>query len=146
MSGRLYGVARRVVAGKYRDVRRLRNLIARLEAARPRSGCPAGDVEADSARDRLVAAVRCLKPAEREALQLVFWEQLSHAEAAEVLGCTANAVALRVHRAKAKLRDMLGAAECAVPSGVGGRPAPSGTGPPAPADLASSAACRPIRS
>ena len=40
-------------------------------------------------------------------LQLVLWEQLSHAEAAQVLGCSANAVAIRVHRAKARLRGLL---------------------------------------
>jgi DNA-directed RNA polymerase specialized sigma24 family protein len=45
-----------------------------------------------------------LPPAEREALQLVLWEELSHAEAARVLGCSVNAVAIRVHRAKARLR------------------------------------------
>jgi RNA polymerase sigma factor (sigma-70 family) len=53
------------------------------------------------------AAIEQLRPAEREALQLVAWDGLSHAEAARVLGCTPNAVALRVHKAKARLRDIL---------------------------------------
>jgi DNA-directed RNA polymerase specialized sigma24 family protein len=38
---------------------------------------------------------------------LVYWEQLSHAEAAQVLGCSPNAVAIRTHRAKERLRDAL---------------------------------------
>ena len=61
----------------------------------------------DPVRDHLIAALDQLSRAEREALQLVLWEQLSHAEAAQVLGCSANAVAIRVHRAKARLRELL---------------------------------------
>jgi RNA polymerase sigma-70 factor (ECF subfamily) len=48
-----------------------------------------------------------LKPADREVLQLVTWDGLSHAEAAEVLGCTSNAVALRLHKARSRLRRIL---------------------------------------
>ena len=61
------------------------------------------------ARERLLAAIRELKPAYREALLLVHWEQLTYAEAAEALGCSVNAVGLRVHRAKERLRTLLGA-------------------------------------
>jgi RNA polymerase sigma-70 factor (ECF subfamily) len=39
----------------------------------------------------------------------VHWEQLTYAEAAEALGCSVNAVGLRVHRAKERLRTRLGA-------------------------------------
>jgi len=103
----LYGVARRVIAGKHRGTRRLRSLLARLEANHDASAGQPQET-ANFLNDRLLQAVRRLGAAEREALQLVLWEQLSHAEAAEILGCSANAVAIRVHRAKAKLRDTLG--------------------------------------
>jgi RNA polymerase sigma-70 factor (ECF subfamily) len=59
----------------------------------------------------VVAALDRLSVREREALQLVLWEELSHAEAAQVLGCSANAVAIRVHRAKTRLRGELSATE-----------------------------------
>jgi RNA polymerase sigma-70 factor (ECF subfamily) len=59
----------------------------------------------------VVAALDRLSVREREALQLVLWEELSHAEAAQVLGCSANAVAIRVHRAKTRLRRELSATE-----------------------------------
>lgn len=98
----LYGVARRVVAGKRRSARRLRDLVARLQAS-PVSSPTGGDQLAD----RLTDAVSRLRPAEREALALVHWEELSHAEAARVLGCSANAVAIRVHRARRRLRQSL---------------------------------------
>ena len=144
----LYGVARRVVAGKIRSARRFRQLTARLQACHRddrnpgapdlgsaygldqalvhgamadgamAAGAMADGAMADGAvadgagrdgtvRDRLAAAIARLRPAEREALTLVLWDELSHAEAAEVLGCSVNAVAIRVHRAKARLRDAL---------------------------------------
>jgi RNA polymerase sigma factor (sigma-70 family) len=110
----LYGVARRVVAGKLRSARRLRQLTTRLQASHA-VGMQPGAHDQDSEqghgqsaeRDRLTAAIAGLRPAEREALTLVLWEELSHAEAARVLGCSVNAVAIRVHRAKARLRAAL---------------------------------------
>jgi RNA polymerase sigma-70 factor, ECF subfamily len=96
----LYGVARRVLATQHRSARRWHRLVARLEAQPPEPEPPEPD-------DRLLAALRRLPEREREALMLVLWEDLSHAEAAQVLGCSANAVAIRVHRAKTRLRAAL---------------------------------------
>jgi len=102
----LYGVAQRVVAGRRRSARRLRSLTSRLRAEVAVT-VPQQAGGRDPAREQLIAALDQLSPTEREALQLVLWEQLSHAEAAQVLGCSANAVGIRVHRAKARLRDLL---------------------------------------
>jgi RNA polymerase sigma factor (sigma-70 family) len=99
----LYGVARRVVAGKRRSARRLRDLVARLQAA----AVPAPASTGDQLTDRVLDAVARLRPVEREAIALVHWEQLSHDEAARVLGCSSNAVAIRVHRARSRLRQAL---------------------------------------
>jgi len=52
-------------------------------------------------------AVARLRPVEREVIALVHWEQLSHDEAARVLGCSSNAVAIRLHRARSRLRQSL---------------------------------------
>ena len=108
----LYGVARRVVAGKRRSARRVRDLIARLQA-NPVTGSTGGN----QLTDRLLEAVARLRPVEREAIALVHWEQLSHAEAAQVLGCSANAVAIRVHRARGRLRQALAESQPAPPDG-----------------------------
>ena len=107
----LYGVARRVVAGKWRSARRLRDLIARLQANPPTAPASTGD----QLTDRLLDAVARLRPVEREAIALVHWEQLSHDEAARVLGCSANAVAIRVHRARGRLRHSLAEPDPAQP-------------------------------
>ena len=76
-------------------------------------GCRRGGVHPGSFGNKRssagLAAIRELKPAHREALLLVHWEQLTYAEAAEALGCSVNAVGIRVHRAKERLRTLLGA-------------------------------------
>lgn len=121
----LYGVAQRVIAGRRRSARRLFHLIARLRAdvgtrqpgqlasGQPGPGQPGPGQPGlrDAISDRVVAALDRLSAREREALQLVLWEELSHAEAAQVLGCSPNAVAIRVHRAKTRLRRELSATE-----------------------------------
>jgi RNA polymerase sigma-70 factor (ECF subfamily) len=110
----LYGVARRVITGGHRSADRRRNLLVRLisrhgEAAEVAPGT-------DPASAALLEALSRLRPADREALQLVVWDGLSHAEAAQVLECSANAVAIRVHRAKARLRaDLSGTLEAGRP-------------------------------
>ena len=93
-----------------RSARRLFHLTARLRADH---GLPASDLPGarDTTRDLVLDALDRLPPAEREALQLVLWEELSHAEAAQVIGCSANAVAIRVHRAKTRPRRELSATE-----------------------------------
>jgi RNA polymerase sigma factor (sigma-70 family) len=103
----LYATARRVIARRYRSASRLHNLLGRLAAEqRPKELSPGW--AQDSAQERLLAAVGKLKPADREALLLVHWEELTYAEAAETLGCSVNAVGVRVHKAKARLRELLG--------------------------------------
>jgi len=103
----LYGTARRVIARRHRSAGRLRNLLGRLAAERsPTQQPPAGAI--DPVTEHVLAALAELKAADREALLLVHWEQLSYAEAALVLGCSANAVGIRVHKAKARLRALLG--------------------------------------
>jgi RNA polymerase sigma-70 factor (ECF subfamily) len=108
----LYAVARRVVAGKRRSATRRRNLLARLQA----TAVPASTATGDQVTDRVLDAVARLRRVEREAIALVHWEQLSHAEAAEVLGCSSNAVAIRVHRAHGRLRQALAEPQPALPA------------------------------
>lgn len=98
----LYGVARRCVSRARRSGWRQRRLQARLsDEAR---GRVSSNGLAEDARALLVrAAIERLRPGEREALRLVMWEGLSYAEAALALGCSVNAVGLRLHKARARL-------------------------------------------
>jgi GDPmannose 4,6-dehydratase len=99
----LFGVARRLVADHRRSsLRRLRlhqRLAEGLEGPDGQPDC------FEDLRSKLDAAMGDLKPADREVLRLVLWEDLSHAEAAARLGCSPNAAELRYRRARAHLRD-----------------------------------------
>jgi len=103
----IYGVARRILSRHQRGSLRRWKLVQRLgnEAlVRDQGGysSDAGD------RERVQAAIARLKPSDRGILGLVLWEELNHEEAAQVLGCSVNAVAVRLHRAKKRLKKELG--------------------------------------
>jgi RNA polymerase sigma factor (sigma-70 family) len=99
----LYGVARRVVLDhQRRDKRWLR---AQSQLRQKASSETAAN--SDDSRARVQAAMEKLRPADREVLQLVIWDGLSHSQAAQVLGITTNAVALRLHKARSRLRRIL---------------------------------------
>ncbi len=53
------------------------------------------------------AALANLTTDQREAITLVYYENLNHAEAARVLGCAESTVSWRLFRAKTKLRKTL---------------------------------------
>jgi RNA polymerase sigma-70 factor (ECF subfamily) len=67
---------------------------------------PADRLDASDLRDRLLAAMMRLPLGLRQAFALVL-EGLSHAEAADVLGVSENNIAVRVNRARARLRELL---------------------------------------
>ena len=97
-----YGVARRQVSNHRRAARRHLRIVQRAESE-PRPA-PSGDHPFDAELDTALAG---LGDADRELLHLWAWEQLDPAEIATVLGMTANAVSIRLHRAKKKLSENL---------------------------------------
>jgi RNA polymerase sigma-70 factor (ECF subfamily) len=99
----LYGVARRVVLDHQQRRKRLLRLHSRLQETAISEASPNDDLS----RVRVREAIESLRPADREVLKLVAWDGLSHTEAAQILGCTPNAVALRLHKARSRLRRML---------------------------------------
>jgi RNA polymerase sigma-70 factor (ECF subfamily) len=103
----LYGVARKVLANQRRGRRRWFGLLIRLQNE-PASMAVAGEQEPE-----VVAALRRLKPDEREVLLLAAWEGLSHREIGTALGISENAVSIRVHRARKRLADELSRDETA---------------------------------
>jgi len=99
----LFGVARRMVADHRRSTMRRLRLTDRLvgEARNPDSSTPSFSL----LQARVDAAMEVLRPAEREVLRLVLWDDLSHSDVSTVLGCTANAVELRYRRARSRFHD-----------------------------------------
>jgi len=104
----LLGVARRVIAGQFRSDMRREALLLRLRVGLP--GDAAGEADLSGAvaeRDQVLAAFAALHERDREALRLVTWDGLSSTDAAEVLGVTRITFAVRLHRARRRLRHEL---------------------------------------
>jgi len=94
----LYAIARRVIANQRRGNERRH----RLGLVLSRQRAPVG-VAAVGSGPAIAALVR-LRTDDQELLRLVAWEELNHGEIAEVLGISANAVAIRLHRARNRFR------------------------------------------
>jgi RNA polymerase sigma factor (sigma-70 family) len=99
----LYATARRVLANRARSERRRSRLAVVVERAAQIP--PPEPVPAET--DAVAAAFNGLRPEERELLGLVAWEGLSTAEIARVLGCSPNAVRIRLHRARRRFEGEL---------------------------------------
>jgi RNA polymerase sigma-70 factor (ECF subfamily) len=114
----LLGVARGVSANTRRSHRRRDALSDRIGAERDAEPAwPPTDGD-----DAVTAALHRLSDADRELLTLIAWDGLSHAEAAEALGCTRGALKVRLHRARTRFAALLGqpAPEPLVPTHPGG--------------------------
>ncbi|MEV0234099.1 SigE family RNA polymerase sigma factor [Nonomuraea sp. NPDC050786] len=70
---------------------------------------PARSTDVDL-RHLLMDALRDLPPRQRAVVVLRYWEDLSEAQTAEVLGCTVGTVKSQTSKAMAKLRTALGEA------------------------------------
>jgi len=100
----LLGIARRTLANQWRGERRRDALVARLSWQADFSGGDEAELEAAQAA---VDAFNGLGQGHREVLALSIWEGLKPREAAEVLGISASAFSVRLHRARKALRDQL---------------------------------------
>jgi RNA polymerase sigma-70 factor (ECF subfamily) len=111
----LYGVARKVVANHLRGAGRVERL-----ADHPGDPSVAARDVADqvAARHLVHRAWLSLGEGDRELLALIGWEGLRVREAARVLGCSTATCSVRLHRARARLRQAMSredAAETATP-------------------------------
>jgi RNA polymerase sigma-70 factor (ECF subfamily) len=101
----LLAIARRVLANERRSRGRRQALLDRLRSQ------PAGSLASNPASNEgegaVSAALKSLSPRQQEVLMLDAWEGLSPAEAGTVLGCTAGAFRVRLHRARRQFRAAL---------------------------------------
>ncbi len=102
----LYAAARHVISNTRRaEMRRdaLRARLANMEGPEvAQDHAPAIETRAD-----IVAALRLLPASEREALMLVTWQDLEPRRAAAVVGCSPGTFAVRVHRGRRHLMEVL---------------------------------------
>lgn len=104
----LYGVARKTVNRQLRGRIRRERLELRLqtEARIARVEGEAPTFEAPSfTEERVAVALAQLRSADREVIYLVLWDGLDNEQAGRVLGCSTNTVAVRLHRARARLSE-----------------------------------------
>ena len=99
----LYAVARRVLANQRRGSGRRERLAALIRV----EDVPTPMRVGDDLDGPAFVALASLSPADQEVLRLVAWEELGNRGIAQVLGITPNAVAIRLHRARARFADAL---------------------------------------
>ena len=99
-----YGVARNCLANAQRGSRRQGRVAAKIAVVDPPVEVAPGD---DGASDEVRRALARLPARDAEMLRLWAWEQLGPGEIAVVLDITPNAVSIRLHRAREKLREEL---------------------------------------
>ncbi len=97
----LLAIARRVLANQHRGTERRFLLGLRLHAQ------PQETTAVHAAETPAVEALSRLRPGDQELLRLLAWDGLSQAEAGIVLGISANAVAIRLHRARHRFAEEL---------------------------------------
>ncbi|MGW7253784.1 RNA polymerase sigma factor [Streptomyces sp. NPDC054834] len=119
----LYGIATNLV-GRHRrtEARRLRALsrATSLVPGEDGDGEPLADriaekVSAESSRAALAGALARLPARHRDVLLVITWGDLDYREAAQALGIPVGTVRSRLHRARSRLRQTLGASHPAVP-------------------------------
>ena len=87
-----------------REKRRTDALAAHMSALE-QDNCEAEDDTADA----LWLAVRSLPDKQRDAVLLVYGEDLNHAQAAQVMDCAESTVSYHLHAARKRLKQLLGA-------------------------------------
>lgn len=102
-------VARNTIGNRRRGIARQHRLTDQLANLERSSTVTPGADEVALVRRAMFAALADLSHAEREAVLLTGWDGLSVAQAAEVAGCSRRAFELRLHRARNRLRRVLGA-------------------------------------
>jgi RNA polymerase sigma-70 factor, ECF subfamily len=101
----LYAVAQRTVQHHRRGHSRRQKLSLRLHAEAGVGQPLADDLAVED--EQVIDAIANLRASDREVFYLIVWDELDNQTAARVLGCSANTVAVRLHRARARLRAQL---------------------------------------
>jgi RNA polymerase sigma-70 factor (ECF subfamily) len=111
----LYGIAANVLAkhrrAEFRRLRAMGRMAANLASTLDVAEQAVGDVEARARWARVADALAELPESERQALLLFCWEEMSYDEIATLLGVPVGTVRSRIHRSRARLRELMEFAE-----------------------------------
>jgi RNA polymerase sigma-70 factor, ECF subfamily len=104
----LYAVARKTLANSYRSARRANALTDRIAADRfPHEQSPSDPGATTVELIALNTAFAQLPEPDQELIRLVAWDGLTTAQAAAALGCRTGTAAMRLHRARTRLRTLI---------------------------------------
>jgi RNA polymerase sigma-70 factor (ECF subfamily) len=112
----LYGIATNLVGQHRRDEVRQYQIRQAATAAPEVPGHAdrvAADVTAQAMRPLLDAALAALSAGDRDVLLLIAYEQLTYQEVSRALGIPVGTVQSRLHRARAKVRQVLAGTDAA---------------------------------
>ncbi|MDJ0954912.1 MAG: sigma-70 family RNA polymerase sigma factor [Acidimicrobiia bacterium] len=116
----LFAVARRVLANQRRGRDRYAALNRKLsEAPSPTPPSPEAVMMRRAEDEQVLAAVARLRPMDREIVRLAVWEELPHAQIAEVVGTSPHAITQRLHRINRTLAKNLDQQTIANANGAG---------------------------
>lgn len=101
------GVARKQLANARRASARRDRLVARIAVVDPPVEVVSEDVD-DAAEQEVRRVLSLLRPADAEVLRLWAWDELEPRDLAVVLGISANAAAVRLHRARRRFEEAFG--------------------------------------
>ena len=112
----LYGIATNLVGQHHRDEARQYRITQRAVAepeVPDHADRVAAGVTAQAMRALLDAALAALPAGDRDVLLLIAWEQLTYQEVSRALAIPAGTVRSRLHRARAKVRQVLAGTDAA---------------------------------
>lgn len=104
----LYTVARHVLANARRAEQRTSLFTERIDPEGHRAAV-ADHSDLTVEQLAIAAAFDQLSEGDQEVIRLVAWDGLSPAQAAQVLGCRVSTLAMRLHRARTRLRRLIDA-------------------------------------
>jgi RNA polymerase sigma-70 factor (ECF subfamily) len=144
----LYGTVRNLVHQRWQSSGREVPLDDDPDTDPPALATVSERIEDAEVSEAVQAAIGALPMLQREALVLFEFEELSLEEVAAVAGCDAGTVKSRLHRARARLRQVLAPCWNRMHRGggsIGGRVLPTGQGTVQPADRPQKAMVRPTK-
>lgn len=114
----LYAVAGNQLRNQHRSATRHLRLVSKVagDASTSPPAAAKPPVGSDPAVDVVREALSSLSFDDQEVLRLVAWEELTYRETADVLGCSIDAVAQRIRRAKQRLSGAIGNLADAAPT------------------------------
>lgn len=110
----LYAIAANVLRNHFRSGTRRTRLEQKIGAQLGARWAPDPSEQSEQIDQGLLDALATMSFDDQEVLRLKAWEGLSNPEIAEVLQCSPRAVAVRVHRARQRLRKALDQSESTV--------------------------------